>query len=326
MRRRRFNAAAGAFALACPLVARAQTASRPTVGFLFSETEASSTFRGPAFRQGLKEAGYVDGENVVIDFRWADGSRSRLPDLAADLIARKVAVICAGNVNAALAAKAVAGATPLVFLTAGDPIQEGFVASFNRPGGTATGVRIFSASLIGKRLQLLHDMVPAATVHGLLVNPTNPTAASQATSAAEAAGAAGTRLVVVKASDERGLDAAFDTLVQEKAGALAVGADPYFNSQGKQLIGLAARHRLPAIYEWRQSTEAGGLMSYGTSLFDAFRSLGVYTGRILKGEIPAEMPVMQQTKFELVINLRTANALGLKVPPLLLAQADEVIE
>jgi len=326
VRRRRFNAAAGAIALAWPLAAGAQPVSRPSVGFLFSESEANSAFRAPAFRQGLKDAGYVDGDNVTIEFRWADGYRSRLPELAADLVARKVAVICAGNVNCALAAKAVAGSTPIVFLTAGDPIQEGFVASFNRPGGTATGVRIFSASLIGKRLQLLHDMVPAAAVHGLLVNPANPTAAAQMASAAEAAATIGIRLVVVKASDERGLDAAFDSLIQQQAGALAVGADPYFNDRGKQLIGLAARYRMPAIYEWRESTAAGGLMSYGTSLFDAFRSLGVYTGRILKGEKPAEMPVLQQTRFELVINTKTANALGLKVPPLLLAQAEEVVE
>jgi putative ABC transport system substrate-binding protein len=326
MKRRTIIAALGGTAAAWPLAAQAQQAPMPVAGFLFSEARDASTFRVDSFRQGLKEAGYIEGQNVVIEYRWGDGHRDRLPALAADLIDRKVAVICAGNINSAMAAKAVAGTTPIVFLTAGDPIEDGLVASFNHPGGNATGVRIFSAGLVAKRLQLLHDLVPTTAVVGFLMNPTNPTAETQVENTQAAARAIGLRIVVVAASDERGLDTVFETLAQQKADALAVGADPFFSSRSEQLIRLAARYRLPAVYEWRESAAAGGLMSYGTSLADAFRNLGVYTGRILKGVKPSDLPVMQQTRFELVINLKTANALGLKVPALLLAQADEVVE
>jgi len=262
---------------------------------------------------------------VLVEYRWGEGHSERLPALAADLLARKVALICAGNVLAAKAAKALAGTTPMVFLTAGDPIDDGLVASFNNPGGNATGVRIFSAGLIAKRLQLLHELVPAETTIGFLMNPSNPTSTSQMKDVQTAADAIGLRINVVSAGDERGLDAAFETLVAQNVKALVVGADPYF-TQRQQLIGLAARHRLPAVYEWRESAAVGGLMSYGTSLTDAFRNVGIYAGRILKGAVPSELPVMQQTKFELVVNLKTAGALGLDVPATLIARADEVIE
>jgi putative ABC transport system substrate-binding protein len=235
-------------------------------------------------------------------------------------------VICAGNVNCAFVTKAATTTIPIVFLTAGDPVADGLVASFSRPGGNATGVRLFSAGLVAKRLQLLRELLPMASTIGFLVNPGNPTAPAQIADAQTAAAAIGVRLIVVEASDERGIDAAFEKLVGQNANALAVGADPFFSNRSEQVLALAARHRLPAVYEWHESATAGGLMSYGTVLADAFRKLGVYSGRILKGAKPADLPVLQQTRFEFVINLKTANALGLKVPPLLLAQADEVIE
>jgi putative tryptophan/tyrosine transport system substrate-binding protein len=316
----------GAAAFLAPSMASAQTTPMPTVGFLFSETRDPATFRTDSFRQGLKETGYIEGQNVVVEYRWGEGHRDRLPALAAELVAKKCAVICAGNVNCAFVTKAATTTIPIVFLTAGDPVADGLVASFNRPGGNATGVRLFSAGLIAKRLQLLRELLPAASTIGFLVNPGNPTAPVQIADAQTAAAATGVRLIVVEASDEHGIDAAFDALVRQKADALAVGADPFFSSRGEQVLALAARHRLPAAYEWHESATAGGLMSYGTVLADAFRNLGVYSGRILKGAKPADLPVLQQTKFEFVINLKTANALGLKVPPLLLAQADEVIE
>ncbi len=298
----------------------------PTVGFLFSETRDAATFRTDSFREGLKEAGYIEGQNVVVEYRWGDGHRDRLPALAAELVAKRCAVICAGNVNCAFVAKAATTTIPIVFLTAGDPVADGLVASFSRPGGNATGVRLFSAGLVAKRLQLLRELLPMASTIGFLVNPGNPTAPAQIADAQTAAAAIGVRLIVVEASDERGIDAAFETLVGRNANALAVGADPFFSNRSEQVLALAARHRLPAVYEWHESATAGGLMSYGTVLADAFRKLGVYSGRILKGAKPADLPVLQQTRFEFVINLKTANALGLKVPPLLLAQADEVIE
>jgi putative ABC transport system substrate-binding protein len=330
MKRRDFIAAlGGAAASSClwPLAARAQqTAKLPVVGFFHSEGEDASAFRVAAFRQGLNEAGYIEGGNVAVDYRWGEGRSERLPAIAAELIDRKVAVICAGDVLTARAARAVAGNTPIVFLTASDPVEDGLVASFNQPGGNATGIRIFSAGLVGKRLQLLHDLLPAAAAVGFLMNPSNPTAATQVKDVQAAAVATGLRVHVVAASDKREFDTAFATLAQQKVDALLVGADPRFNSQREQLIFLAARDRLPAVYEWRESAVAGGLMSYGTSLTDAFRNLGVYAGRILRGAKPSELPVMQQTRFELVINIKTAKTLGLTVPPTLLAQADEVIE
>ena len=329
MRRRRFIGLIGGAAVLPSLwplaVCWQQAVKPPTIGFFHSDGEQASTFRAAAFRKGLSEEGFVEGQNVLVEYRWGEGHSERLPALAADLLARKVALICAGNVLAAKAAKALAGTTPMVFLTAGDPIDDGLVASFNNPGGNATGVRIFSAGLIAKRLQLLHELVPAETTIGFLMNPSNPTSTSQMKDVQTAADAIGLRINVVSAGDERGLDAAFETLAAQNVRALVVGADPYF-TQRAQLIDLAARYRLPAVYEWRESAAVGGLMSYGTSLTDAFRNVGIYAGRILKGAVPSELPVMQQTKFELVVNLKTAGALGLDVPATLIARADEVIE
>jgi putative ABC transport system substrate-binding protein len=327
MKRREFISLVGGAAVAWPPAARAQqTAKLPLIGFFHSDGQEASAFRVAAFRQGLKEAGYSEGQNVAVEYRWGEGHSERLPALAAALIEKKVAVLCVGDVLTARAAKAVAGTIPVVFLTAGDPVEDGLVASFNQPGGNATGIRIFSSGLVGKRLQLLHDLMPAATLIGFLMNPSNPTAATQVKDVQAAAEAIGLRVHVVSASDEREFDTVFAALAQQKVDALLVGADPRFNSQREQLVRRTARDRLPAIYEWRESAAAGGLMSYGTSLSDAFRNLGVYTGQILKGAKPSELPVMQQTRFELVINLKTAKALGLAVPPTLLAQADEVIE
>jgi putative tryptophan/tyrosine transport system substrate-binding protein len=325
MKRREFLTGIGASTV-WPLVVRAQQPGMPVVGFFHSDGQDASAFRVTAFRQGLNEAGYVEGQNVVVEYRWGDGHGERLPALAAELIDKKVAVICTGDVLAATAAKAVAGTTPIVFLTASDPVEDGLVASFNQPGGNATGIRIFSAGLVGKRLQLLHDLVPTAAAVGFLMNPSNPTAATQVKEVQAAAGAIGLRVHVVSASDEREFDTVFEILALQKVDALLVGADPRFNSQREQLIRRAARYQLPAVYEWRESAIVGGLMSYGTSLTDAFRNLGVYAGQILRGAKPSELPVMQQTRFELVINLKTAKALGLTVPPTLLARADEVIE
>jgi putative ABC transport system substrate-binding protein len=328
MKRREFRTLLGSAAATWPLAARAQQqpAKLPLVGFIHSDGQGTSAFRVAAFRQGLNEAGFTEGQNVAVEYRWGEGHSERLPALAAELVDKKVAVICAGDVLVARATKAVAGTTPIVFLTAGDPVEDGFVASFNHPGGNATGIRIFSAGLVGKRLQLLHDLLPTATAVGFLMNPSNPTAPTQVKDVQAAAGAIGLRIHVVAASDEREFDTVFETLAQQKVEALLVGADPRFNSQREQLILRAARDRLPAVYEWRESATSGGLMSYGTSLTDAFRNLGVYAGQILRGAKPSELPVMQQTRFELVINLKTAKALGLTVPPTLLARADEVIE
>jgi ABC-type uncharacterized transport system substrate-binding protein len=325
MKRREFITLVGG-ASAWPLAARAQQPAKlPLIGFFHSDGKDASVFRVAAFRKGLADAGYREGQNVEVDYRFAEGHAERLLAIAAELIERNVAVLCAGNVLAMKAAKAVAASIPIVFLTASDPVADGFVASFNQPGGNATGIRIFSAGLIAKRLQLLHDLVPAATAVGFLMNPTNPTSATQVKDAEAAATAIGLKIRVAGASDEAGLNTAFEALAGQKVSALVIGADPFF-TQRDQLIQLAARYRLPAVYEWRESAAVGGLMSYGTSLTDAFRTLGDYSGRILGGAKPANLPVLQQTKFELVINLVTAKELGLIVPATVLAQADEVIE
>jgi ABC-type uncharacterized transport system substrate-binding protein len=299
MKRREFITLLGGAAVAWPLSTRAQQPAKlPTIGLLYSEAQSGSAPFVAAFRQGLKEAGYVEGQNVAVEYRWGEGHSDRLPALAADLINQKVAVIYAGN-NAALAAKAVAGTTPIVFMTAGDPIEDGLVVSFNHPGGNATGIRIFNAEIVAKRLQLLHDMAPAATVIGFLIKPTNPTAAIQVKNVQAAAEAIGLQIRVVTASDEHDFDTVFETLAEQKADALLVGTDSFFSSRREQLIRLVARYRLPAVYEWRESAVSGGLISYGTSLTDANRNIGIYVGRILKGEKPSELPVVQPTKFEL---------------------------
>jgi putative ABC transport system substrate-binding protein len=327
MKRREFITLVGCAAVPWSLAAHAQQLAKlPTIGLLYSEAQSGSAPFVAAFRRGLKEAGYVEGQNVAIEYRWGEGHSDRLPTLAADLINQKVAVIYAGNNNAALAAKAVAGTTPIVFMTADDPIENGLVVSFNHPGGNATGIRIFNAEIVAKRLQLLHDLAPAAIVVGFLVKPTTTTAAIQVKKVQAAAEAIGLQIRVVTASDEHDFDTVFETLAEQKADALLVGTDSFFSSRREQLIQLAARYRLPTVYDWRESAVSGGLISYGTSLTDANRNIGIYVGRILKGEKPSELPVVQPTKFELVINLRTAKALGLTVPATLLVEADEVIE
>jgi putative ABC transport system substrate-binding protein len=319
MRRRQFITLLGGAAIASPLTAYAQQSAMPTIGFLNSGSPATFADRVRAFLQGLNEMGYVDGRNVVIEYRWADGQYDRLPALAADLVRRKVAVIAA-NGPAAPAAKAATGTIPIVFFTGGDPVAAGFVASLNRPGGNLTGATTLATELGPKRLELMHELVPTATVIAELVNPTNPIAESQSRMLQAAARTTGLQVHTLHASAERDFDAIFATLLQMRAG------DAYFNSRSKQLAAMALRHAVPAIYQYREFAMAGGLTSYGTSLTNAYHLVGVYTGRVLKGEKPSDLPVQQSTKTELIINLKTAKALGLTVPTALLVRADEVIE
>jgi putative tryptophan/tyrosine transport system substrate-binding protein len=315
----------GGAAAAWPVVARAQQA--PMIGFLSNLSPDPILRPLAAFRRALQEAGYVEGQNIVIEFRWAEGRNFRLPDLAADLVRRQVAAIVAtGGGVSALAAKAATGTIPIVFSTATDPVQLGLVASLHRPGGNATGVFVLANSLEAKRLGLLHEMVPQAARIALLVNPQAPGADTQFEEAQAAARTLSQEVVVVKATSEAGLDAAFAILSHAGAEALLVAADPFFNSRREHLIALSARYMIPAIYEFREFPLAGGLMSYGPDLASAYHQVGIYTGKILKGETPANLPVVQPTIFEMVINLKSAKALGLTVPPTLLARADEVIE
>jgi putative ABC transport system substrate-binding protein len=326
LRRRQFISFFGGAAV-WPLVAHAQEPAIPVIGFLSNISPDPIARPLAAFRRGLQEAGYIEGQNLAIEFRWAQGRNDRLPELAADLVQRHVAVIVAtGGGISALAAKAATTTIPIVFSTATDPVRLGLVAGLSRPGSNATGVFVLANSLEAKRLGLLHEMVPQAATIGMLVNPQAPGSESQLMEAQAAARTLARRIVVVKASSETDLDAAFTTLSQLRAEALLVAADPFFNTQREQLIALTARHALPAIYEFREFALAGGLMSYGTSLAGAYHQVGVYTGKVLKGEKPENLPVVQPTTFEMVINLKTAKALGLTFPPTLLAIADEVIE
>jgi putative ABC transport system substrate-binding protein len=278
-----------------------------------------------AFRQGLSEAGYVEGRNAAIEFRWADGEYDRLPAMAAELVRRQVDVIVA-NTPGVQAVMAATTTIPIVFAVAGDPVKDGLVASLNRPGGNVTGVTALGVEVGPKRLQLLHELAPTATIMALLVNPTSPFAEATSTELQTAAHILGLQLHVLHASTARDIDDAFATLAQMQVGALVIGSDPFFNSRREQLAALTVRHAVPTIYQYRAFAAAGGLMSYGSSFSEPFRQTGVYTGRILKGEKPADLPVQQSTKIELIINLKTAKALGLTFPPSLLGRADEVIE
>jgi putative tryptophan/tyrosine transport system substrate-binding protein len=327
VKRREFMSLIGGAAAAWPLAATAQQPAKlPTIGFLYSGLQLESAAYLAAFREGLKETGYVEGDNVAIELRWGEGHSENLPAMAADLAGRNVAVICANNINAALAAEAATTTIAIVFMMAGDPVEDGLVNSFSHPGGDATGIQLLNAEIVSKRLQLLHELMPSATQIGFLVRSTSPTADFQVKSARAAAEAIGLRIQVARTFDEGDFDQTFQALAAAKADALLVGTDAFFNNRREQLATLATRYHLPSMFDFRESAVAGGLMSYGASLTDAHRNMGVYAGRILKGEQPSELPVMQPAKFEFVINLKTAKALGLTVPATLLAQADDVIE
>jgi putative tryptophan/tyrosine transport system substrate-binding protein len=326
MKRRTFITLLGG-AAAWPLAARAQQAAMPVIGFLASTSPTAWAPYLTAFKQGLREAGYIEGQNVTIEYRWAEGDYARLPALAADLVRRHVAVLVAvGGSSSAKAAKAASSTIPIVFTTGGDPVGLGLVASLNRPGGNVTGVALLVAERESKRFGLLRDMVPTATLVAVLLNSRSPVSTTELNDVQEAARAVGQQIHILNASSEQELDAAFTSLAKLGVGALLVGSDPFFNSRRSYLVSLAARARVPAIYELREYVVAGGLMSYGTSLVNGYRQVGLYTGRILKGEKPQDLPVVQSTKFEFVINLKTAKALGLEVPLRLQELADEVIE
>ena len=312
-------------AAAWPLAAQAQQA-KPVVGFLFSGSLSGYRNLLIAFRKGLAELGYVEGQNVVVEYRWAEGQFDQLPALAADLIQRDAAVIVTAGISSALGARAASATIPLVFLAGDDPVKFGLVTSLNRPGGWATGVAWLTSELFTKRLGLVRELAPAAALIGVLINPKSPEAAPQLKEIETAGQTLGPALHIANASSDPDFDLAFAALVERRADALVVSNDPFFNSMRERIVALAARHRLPAIYDRREYTTAGGLMSYGTSYSAAYRELGIYTGRILRGETPADLPIEQATKFELVINLKTAKALGFTVPDKLLALADEVIE
>ena len=326
MRRREFIALLGA-AAAWPLAARAQQAAMPVIGVLGATSAQGYAAQLTAFRQGLNEAGIVQGRDVIIEYRWADDQYDQLPKLAADLVQRRVAVIATIGGNAAsMAAKAATRTIPVVFHGSVDPVEVGFVASLNRPGGNMTGVVTLNMDTGQKRLELIHELVPAANTIALLHNPTNAVAEIQSKDLQAAASKLGLNLYVLHASSEGEFDTAFDALRQLRAGGLVIGTDGFLVSRSQQLAALTLRHAVPAIFQYRAFAEAGGLMSYGGSVTDSYRLSGIYTGRILKGEKPADLPVQAPTKYELVINLKTAKALGLTVAPTLLARVDEVIE
>jgi putative ABC transport system substrate-binding protein len=322
--RREFISLLGA-AAAWPLAARAQQPAMPVIGFLNSQSSDAYTDRLRAFRQGLKEAGYIDGENVAIEYRWAENQMERLPALAAELVRRQVAVIATAG-GAEFVAKAATPTIPIVFMTAEDPVRQGLVASLARPGGNLTGINFFGGELTAKRLELLRELVPQATRVAVLVNPNGPATESTLRDIEPAARAMGLQIQVLSASTSGEIIAAFDTFVRVRPNALLIAPDPFFTARRVQLVHLATRHAVPAAYVARPFTDIGGLMSYGASLTDTWRQVGVYAGRILKGAKPVDLPVVQSTKFELVINTETARMLGLTVPPQLLARADEVIE
>jgi putative ABC transport system substrate-binding protein len=327
MRRREFISLLGGAAAAWPLAARAQQPAMPVIGYLSSFPADINPKFTQAFGQGLNDAGFFEGRNVTIEYRWdEEGRYDRLPTMAADLVGRRVAVLFASPIPAALAAKAATATIPIVFAIGSDPVETGLVVSLNRPGGNVTGATFLSVELGAKRLELLRDLLPKIASIGLLVNPNNPNAAVQTKEMQVATTALGLQLNIVSAGSQSDFDNAFETLVGQRTDALVLSADPFFFSHRDQLVALAMRSPVPAIYYAREFALAGGLISYASSFGDSFRQAATYVGRILKGEKPADLPVLQPTKFELVINLKTANALGINIPPSLLVRADEVIE
>jgi putative ABC transport system substrate-binding protein len=327
MRRREFITLLGAGAAAWPLAARAQQPTMPVIGFMSARSADESVWLVAAFRRGLNESGFVEGQNVTIEYRWADNLYERLPALAADLVSRQVAVIAAiSGTPSVLAAKAATKTIPIIFGMGSDPIAFGVVTSLNRPDDNVTGASFFSATLGAKRLELLREMAPKAATIAVLVNPTNLVSESEGMDVQAAAQAVGQQTSVLKASTEDQIEGAFATIVRDRIDALLIAADPFLHERRNQLVALAARHAVPTIYFSREFVEAGGLMSYGTNQLDTYRQAGVYAGRILKGENPADLPVMLPTKFVLMINLKTAKALGLTVPLIMQMTADEVIE
>ena len=326
VRRREFITLLGGVAAAWPLAARAQQSAMPVVGFL--NTGSPEPLRGQiaAFHDGMKQAGFIERQNFAIEYRWAEGQYDRLPALVADLIQRPVTILVAAPTPSALAAKAATSTLPVVFVSGVDPVKFGLVASLNRPGGNVTGVSFFTTALETKRLGLLHELLPQARVLAALINPNNPAAENQSKELTEAGRAIGVQLHLVNAASETDFDAVFAKLAQQNIGGLLISGDAFFNSRRAQLVAMAARHAVPTMYEWREFAHAGGLISYGTSSAEAYRQAGIYAARILNGTKPADLPVMQSTRFELVINLKTVKALGLTVPSGVLAIADEVIE
>jgi ABC-type uncharacterized transport system substrate-binding protein len=326
MKRREFITLLGGAAASWPLAAHAQQAAIPVIGYLNNGSPESDAPRLTGLRRGLNETGYIEGRNFLIEYCWAGNQPDRLPALAADLVQLRVTVIVAAGLLPAIAAKAATTSIPIVFNVAADPVQLGLVASLNRPGGNLTGTNSLIGELGAKGLAVLHELMPSIATIGFLENPNNPVSGLMRRDVLAAAPVVGLKVQILKAGTDREIDAAFVSLVQAQTGALLVGNDPLFNSRIEQLVALATRHAIPTMYSWREFVVAGGLISYGLSLIENYRQTGLYTGRILKGEKPVDMPVMQTTKLELAINLKAAKALGLDVPPSLLAIADEVIE